>query len=204
MHHKLFHHFLALLCAAVLVRIGHATSPNKADTVPQCTAVTLKAAYLAEVSPGSGPGFLLKILNNSKAPIALVDPAPLSIHWYTQTSAGWAWRASSGSGGTLVNALHPKGPLFAQSFLPNASKQTRTLAPGESYTWTVRIQDGSSLAYHPGCQHCTYQGEQQYRAILAYAVHPPSGTALLPCGLRSNSVAMPPLPDFPGTHNSAH
>ena len=196
-----------LLFGTAALNCNHANPASiHSQIVPQCTNVTLTAAYLAEEKPGAGPGFLLKVQNNSRTPITTVDPAPLSVHWYAEIGAHWLWRASSGSGGALVNALNSKGPLFAQALPSGAASQTRIVAAGDSYSWTVWTRNFPALAYHPGCQHCASLNEQRYEAVLAYAVRPPSsiaGPSLLPCGLRSNPVAMPPLPELPTAHNSA-
>ncbi len=175
--------------------------------VPQCRDVVLTAAYLAEEKPGSGPGFYLQIENRRNEPISIADPAPLSVHWYARSGGHWLWRASSGDGGSLVNALHQKGPLFAeQPSVINPVQQIRTIAPHGTYSWSVFTAQFPSLRYRPGCQHCTYLGEEQYHAVLAYAYVPAARAAagtLLRCGLRSQPVVMPPLAVSPPTHNSS-
>jgi hypothetical protein len=181
-------------------------------TMPQCSDVHLRASYLVEERPGGGPGFLLAIENDRTAGIAIPDPPPLSVHWYAQTGQRWLWRASSGAGGSLVNALREKGPLFADPGAPSAAPPVRReIAGHSSYTWTVFAGANPVLRYRPGCQHCTYQGEEQFHAVVAYAYQPsekavaePNSTAarLLDCGLRSNPVVMPPLPATLDPHNS--
>ena len=203
---------IVLLWASAGVPNAHAVSLPKlnstAQTVPQCTGVTLHAAYLAEEKPGGGPGFLLEIRNQGKSAVAIVDPAPLSVHWYAAAGAGrWLWRASSGSGGSLVNALHEKGALFASQAPADAPEPaTRIILPHAAYSWAVFSSDAPSLRYRPGCEHCAYPGEQRFRAVLAYAYLPANGatpTGLLRCGLRSDPVVMPPLPESQKAHNSS-
>ena len=171
--------------------------------VPQCTDVSLSASYLAEEKPGQGSGFLLTIQNNTNHSIKIADPVPLSIHWYALSAGHWLWRASSGSGGSLVNALHGSGPLFATRA---STEATLSIPEHKAYTWTTFNTQAPSLAYKPGCEHCTYSHEEQYRAVLAYALLPGAASVeaspLLPCGLRSQPVVMPPLPNSYGFRNS--
>ena len=203
---------IALLSALAWAPNAHALLLPKfnsaAQTVPQCTDVTLHAAYLAEEKPGAGPGFLLEIRNQGKSAVAIADPVPLSVHWYAAAGAGrWLWRASSGSGGSLVNAMREKGALFAFQAPPDAPEPaTRTILPHAAYSWAVFSSAVPSLRYRPGCEHCAYPGEQRFRAVLAYAYLPATGAApkgLLRCGLRSDPVVMPPLPDSQKAHNSS-
>jgi hypothetical protein len=182
-------------------------SSPRYPAVPQCRDVTLTAAYLAEEKPGQGPGFYLQLENLRSAPVVIVDPPPLSVHWYARTGQRWEWRASSGEGGSLVNAFREKGQVFAQEgSATGPAPPTRTIAPHATYSWSVFTAQMPELRYRPGCQHCTYQGEQQYQAVLAYAFLPArshAGSPLLRCGLRSEPVVMPPLTDSLATHNSA-
>ncbi len=174
------------------------------QTVPQCRDVVLRAAYLAEAKPGEGAGFQVEIANNRATPIGVAEPVPLSVHWYAFSRGRWLWRSSSGSGGALVNAYSLAGPVFAVPF----TRQTisvRTIAPHESYRWIAFAGEQPELRYRPGCQHCSYQGESNFRAVLAYAYLPSASTTvpnLLDCGLRSNPIAMPPLAASQDTHNS--
>lgn len=181
--------------------------PHSFSTVPQCTDVHLQAAYLAEEKPGAGSGFLLKIENERDQPVEVPASTPVSVHWYAQSGGRWLWRASSGSGGSLADALQERGPLLTDPGSPSVPSQAlRTVPPHSSKEWAVFAADDPALRYRPGCEHCTYQGEEQFRAVIAYAYRPsawPAETALLRCGLRSNPVIMPPLPRSPaGAHNS--
>jgi len=169
-------------------------SPIKQSTVAQCKDVSFHASYLAEEKPGQGPGFLLSVQNNTNYPIEMANPIPLSIHWYAFSAGHWLWRASSGSGGSLVNALQEKGLLFA-AHIP--AKTSLSIPHHKTYTWTSFDAQAPTLMYRPGCEHCTYSHEEQYRAVLAYALLPVTAdgqvSRLLSCGLRSTPVVMPPL-----------
>ena len=187
--------------------VGSRASSPTSPTLPQCRDVELRAAYLAEEKPGQGPGFYLQIENRRAVQINIADPAPLSIHWYARSGGRWLWRASSGDGGSLVNAFRESGPVFAaKGSLRGLELQTRTIAAHATYSWSVFTAQMPALRYRPGCQHCTYQGEEQYQAVLAYAYLPSGSDASTPflhCGLRSKPVVMPPLADSPAIHNSA-
>ena len=197
---------VALVSLSPLHAAGLPRASHPPQTVPQCSSVTLRASYLAEEKPGSGAGFLLEIRNGENTPIAVVDPVPLSVHWYAASGGRWLWRASSGSGGSLVNALRENGPVFADQRPADApAPVTRTIPPHAAYSWTVFSGDSPVLRYRPGCEHCKYPGEEQFRAVLAYAYLPEEGehgSKLLRCGLRSEPVVMPPLPDSQKAHNS--
>lgn len=179
----------------LLLQAAAYAAPKTAAVVPQCKDVTLHASYLVEEKPGQGPGFLVTVTNKTKSAVSIVDPAPLSVHWYANVNGHWLWRASSGSGGSLVNAFHITGPLFSQQ-LVSQQVQTKSILPGASYSWAVFSGKDASLTYRPGCQHCTYSGESHFQAVLAYAVQIPEPNqypALLRCGLRSNPIVMPDL-----------
>ncbi len=191
-------------CVALGSRGSHRTphaQASRSSSTSQCTDVFLQTAYLVEERPGDGPAFLIVLRNNRSTPIVIAEPAPLSIHWYARAGGAWLWRASSGAGGALVNALQIHGPVFTT---PSPTLQETEVAPHQSLTWTVSLRTKSSLAYRPGCQHCAFDHQEDYRAILAYAVRPASGQAStnwLQCGLRSNPVSMPPLEDSLSPHN---
>ncbi len=181
-------------------------APAGPPTVPQCRDVKLHASYLVEEAPGQGPGFLLTLENGRTAAVSVPDPVPLGIDWYAAEGGAWSWRASSGSGGSLVNALDSKGRLFATLARPGSSPQRiRTIPAGGQLSWTVRMRAEPSLAYRPGCEHCAYSGETRFRAVLAYAYLPAGPVAvqepLLGCGLRTAPVDMPPLEDSAKHHN---
>lgn len=186
----------AALCAIPAVAAG--------ATVPQCSsrAVQFTANYLAEATPGQGPGFLFEIDNKTSHPITLVAPVPSSAHWYAHVGTMWLWRASAGRGGALVNAENLHGPVFVFPQRQNAKDDPRpdpktiTIPAHGKHEWTEWIRNDPAIAYQPSCAHCNYPGEHDYRAVFAYAWLPPYGKHidhLLACGLRSNPVDMPPL-----------
>jgi len=169
------------------------------STVPLCSPnIRFTASYLAEVRPGSGPGFLFRIENHTSRPIRLAEPVPSSAHWYARVGTKWLWRASSGSGGSYVNAINERGPVFAyRPEVSSADPRYVTIPAHGKYEWESGEQDNPALAYQPRCAHCSYPGERDYKAVFAYAYLPPAGQAvdnLLTCGLRTNLVDMPPKP----------
>ena len=181
--------------------ISAAPRSRQPEAVPQCTGVTLSAAYLAQVTPVEGPGFLLVIANNTDQPIKLARPFPSSAHWYAQAGQGrWLWRASTGSGGALVNALAERGPLLAYAAPPTSAQpgQYLTVSPKSRLEVAESMRSSPILRFRPGCERCKNPGDERYRAVLAYAYlpGPRSGSeeqGLLPCGLRSGPIVMPPL-----------
>jgi len=166
-------------------------------TVPLCSRqIVLSASYLVETKPGEGPGFLFRIDNGSEKAITLVEPVPSSAHWYAKVGDRWMWRASSGAGGSYVDAVNEKGPVFAyQAKEPPADQAYVTVPPHGHHEWTSSEREIPALAYKPGCARCNYPGEHDYKAVFAYAYLPPRQVhkdGLLTCGLRSNLVPMPP------------
>lgn len=165
--------------------------------MPLCSHIELKASYLAEPQPGKGPGFLFVIMNDTNKEIRLAEPVPSSAHWYAHVGSRWLWRASSGSGGSYVDALNEKGAVFA--YQPKHAPEHpsyMTIPPHSSKEWSASMRENPAIAYRPGCAICNYPGEREYQAIFAYAYvpHPEEhAEGLLPCGLRSRPVVMPPL-----------
>lgn len=167
--------------------------------VPLCSRkIVFTASYLAETKPGAGPSYLFRIENHTSRPIRLAEPVPSSAHWYARVGEKWLWRASSGSGGSYVNAIREGGPVFAyQPASPAADPIYITVPAHGKYEWAEGPLDNPALAYQPRCARCNYPGERDYKAVFAYAYLPPSGGPvkdLLPCGLRTNLVDMPPKP----------
>jgi hypothetical protein len=194
----------AVLMAGVMP--GVATLPTHADSlrpksIPLCSAVTLSASYLAEVAPGRGPGFRFTLVNKTSRAIKLAEPIPSSSHWYARVQlsakdgsrARWMWRASNGAGGSLVNAENERGPVIVYP-VDNAEVKVVTVAPRQSRVWIESPEENPVLEYKPGCAQCSYPGESEYQVIFAYAYQPSAGreAGLLPCGLRSVPVPMPP------------
>ena len=173
---------------------------GRMKSIPQCSAVTLSAAYLAQVSATEGPGFLLVLTNSTAQTIKLVKPFPSSVHWYARADNGhWLWRASSGSGGALVNALQEHGPLLAYSADAQGSGsgglgETLTVGPHAQLEVVESIRSNPILRFRPGCEHCRNPQDGRFQAVLAYAYLPvPGEPEMLACGLRSSMVVMPPL-----------
>ncbi len=187
--------FLILLASTVLTFPAAIHPPG--PTVPLCSRqITLTANFLAESKPGEGIGFLFRIENGTSKPIKLAEPVPSSAHWYARVGDRWLWRASTGLGGSFVDAINERGPLFA--YRPKAASahpKYISVPPGGQYEWVEREHENAALAYKPGCALCNYPGEREYKAVFAYAYLPPAdeeASGLLTCGLRSNLVIMPP------------
>ncbi len=167
-------------------------------TVPQCPGIRLTASYLAFATPSEGPGFRFVLENRTAHAVTLAEPVPSSAHWYARAGTRWLWRASTGSGGSLVNALDERGRMFA--YRPRRGGETPSYlhVPAHSTReWVQSMQRYPAIAYRPGCEQCNYPGERQYRAVFAYAYLPATGRTsppgLLRCGIRSEPVVMPPL-----------
>jgi hypothetical protein len=165
--------------------------------VPLCSRqIAFSASYLVNLQNGNGSGFLFRIENHTARPIKLAQPVPSSAHWYARVGSKWLWRASSGSGGSYVDAINEHGPVFAyQPKTADASPDYITIPARGKYEWISGEHDNPALAYRPGCERCNYPGEHDYKAVFAYAYLPPVGQhvqGLLPCGLRTTLVDMPP------------
>lgn len=176
-----------------------ATPRINSTTVAQCRGVTLNAAYLAQISPTDGPGFLLVITNSTDQPVKLARPFPTSAHWYAQAGGRWMWRASTGSGGALANAMADEhGPLLAYPPATTAAEPVEYVTVGAHQTleFVESMKSNAVLQFRPGCERCRNPNDERYRAVLAYAYLPAptsSEPGLLACGLRSGPVVMPPL-----------
>lgn len=193
---------IAVLSAAS-VSTGSAVTHHPGPYLPLCSRISLTASYLAEVGGetglGKGPGFVFVIKNDTNSEVRLAVPVPSSSHWYAHVGERWLWRASSGSGGSLVDADREKGEVFAYQpkELPQNVEYMTVPAHG-THEWTESMRDHPEIAYRPGCAICNNPGEREYRAVFAYAYvpHPQQHEDnLLTCGLRSMPVVMPPLPD---------
>jgi hypothetical protein len=192
-----------LYLAAIAIFSGMAVSTGRAIThhpgpyVPLCSHINLTASYLAEAGGGKGPGFVFVIQNDTNKEIRLAEPVPSSVHWYAHVGQKWLWRASSGSGGSLVDAYNEKGEVFAyQPKEPPQHAEYMTVPAHASHEWTETVHDRPAIAYRPSCAICNYPGEHEYRAVFAYAYVPHAqehADGLLACGLRSTPVVMPPL-----------
>ena len=163
-------------------------------SVPLCSGVTLSANYLATVGD-RGSGFRFTVTNKTSRAIKLAEPIPSSSHWYARSQGRWLWRASSGAGGSLVDAGNVHGRVAVYPELAGKSQETWvTLQPHQSREWTESQQENPVLAYKPGCAQCSYPGESEYYVVFAYAYLASGGeqSGQLPCGLRSAPVPMPP------------
>ena len=192
---------IAFLFPAVFLfsPVSPAASRRTSTYVPLCSRkIVFTASYLAELDRGAGPGYLFRIENHTSQPIRLAEPVPSSAHWYARVGEKWLWRASSGSGGSYVNAIQEGGPVFAyQPSSPSEDPRYITVPAHGKYEWTSGASDNPALTYQPRCERCNYPGERDYKAVFAYAYLPPAGEPikdLLPCGLRTNLVDMPPKP----------
>ncbi len=196
--------FTALLLPVFLAQPGgQAAVARKAPaSVPPCRGITFSASYLSELRRGQGPGFQFSLVNNTGHEVRMMEPVPSSAHWYALSKVHnqdrWLWRASSGAGGSLVDATNERGPLSAyQSPAGGVLQRSFSVKPHESRQWMESEVENPVLEYKPGCPICSYPGERQYRVIFAYAYLPvdkENQEGLLTCGLRSNPVPMPPKP----------
>jgi hypothetical protein len=159
-------------------------------SVPMCSGISLSASYLAGIGSDQVPGFQFTLRNNTGHEIRLAEPVPSSSHWYAWTHGRWMWRASNGSGGSLVDAGNPRGRVMV--YPPSAEEASViTVAPHQAKQWSATQQENAVLEYKPGCKLCSYPGESEYQVVFAYA-YAGNGKGLLPCGLRSAPVPMPP------------
>ena len=189
---------LCLLFISCFESNSFTASPHQpGPTVPLCSRqIVFTSSYLVETERGKGPGFLFRIDNEMAKAITLVEPVPSSAHWYAKVGSRWLWRASSGAGGSYVDAINEKGAVFA--YQPKdvpADPRYLTVPAHGHYEWTASEREIPALAYRPSCARCNYPGEHDYMAVFAYAYLPPPQLhkdGLLACGLRSNLVPMPP------------
>jgi hypothetical protein len=163
--------------------------------VSPCPQVILKAQYLTQLAPGSGPGFHFVLQNRTSQPIKLVMPVPSSAHWFALEAGRWLWRASNGSGGNLVDADNPGGRMFAYRSAPGADPDYLLVEAKGSHEWDESVAQNPVLLFKPSCQLCNHPGDRLYRVVFAYAYAPrdeESTTGVIHCGLRSNFVDVPP------------
>jgi hypothetical protein len=176
-------------------------------SVSLCSGVFLSASYLAAVSPNvspdvstnvstnRGPGFRFVLANHTDREIRLAEPVPSSSHWYARSQGRWLWRASSGAGGSLLDAGNEHGRVVVYPPGPGTGeRKLLVLPPHQSREWMESEQENPVLEYKPGCKQCSYPGEREYQVVFAYAYLAGKGQSagLLGCGLRSSPVPMPP------------
>ncbi|HVJ06844.1 MAG TPA: hypothetical protein VM554_00520 [Acidisarcina sp.] len=122
---------------------------------------------------------------------------PTSAHWFTRDGEHWYWRASAGGGGSLVDAMSPNGRMFAYRATRRIdASQLLRVPPHSQVEWEQGPHDNPALEFKPGCALCNHPEDREFRAIFAYAYlpHPQDRSiGLLPCGIRSSPVEMPPI-----------
>ena len=185
-------------CFSVLVWMGLWCAPlvgssQASRSVPVCSGVSLSANYLTAVTAGQTPGFRFTLVNNTADDIRLAEPIPSSSHWYARVGDRWLWRASSGAGGSFLDAGNERGQLIA--FAPQREKAGFLVLPAhQSKQWVESQVENPVLEYKPSCKLCSHPGEHEYEVVFAYAYRASEGQPadLLSCGLRSNPVPMPP------------
>jgi hypothetical protein len=193
---------LASLCLYTCTA-GSSAGSRQVRSVSLCSGVSLSASYLAAVSPevstnvstNQGPGFRFVLANHTDREIRLAEPVPSSSHWYARSQGRWLWRASSGAGGSLLDAGNEHGRVVVYPPGPGTGeRKLLVLPPHQSREWMESEQENPVLAYKPGCKQCSYPGEREYQVVFAYAYLAGKGQSagLLGCGLRSSPVPMPP------------
>lgn len=175
-----------------------AVAAESRPSVPLCRGITLEASYLSSVGNGQGDGFQFTLKNDTGHEVRLADPVPSSSHWYALTHGKWLWRASSGAGGSLLDATRERGRLLIyKGEAERVFHGSFIVKPHQTRRWVETEQENPVLAYKPGCPVCSYPGEREYRVVFAYAYLPGNEQkeeGLLACGIRSKPVPMPPKP----------
>ncbi|HET7100891.1 MAG TPA: hypothetical protein VFJ52_07065, partial [Terriglobia bacterium] len=143
-------------------------------------------------------GFQFTLKNNTDREVRLAEPVPSSSHWYALTHGKWLWRASNGAGGSLLDATQERGRVLVYKGSGRRVLEGGfSVKPHQTRRWVETARENPTLLYKPGCPICSYPGEHEYRVVFAYAYLPAEqqkGAGLLPCGLRSKPVPMPPKP----------
>jgi len=188
---------LFLLLGSLSGRSRGAANASPELQVSPCSRVSLSASYLAELKPGTGPSYHFRLSNDTEHPIVLARPVPTSAHWFTRDGEHWYWRASVGGGGSLVDAMVPNGKMFVyQATQPLNPSQILKVAAHSVAEWEEAVKENPTLEFKPSCSICNHPADREFRAIFAYAYLPmpadkPLG--LLPCGIRSTPVDVPPI-----------
>lgn len=168
---------------------------NLAGLVPACSNVLFAASYVPPAAKGEDGAFKFAILNETDQPIMLAHPVPTSAHWYARDGSRWLWRASNGTGGSLVDAMQPSGRLIAYRATKRSDPSNYVVVAPHGYErWVQRADENPVLEFKPSCAHCNHPGDKEYRVIFGYAYLPAADEAqqgLLSCGVRSNAVTMP-------------
>lgn len=188
---------LLLLTALLSAHQGVAAAPNPELQVAPCAHVSLSASYLAELRPGAGPTYHFRLSNESDHAIILARPVPSSAHWFTRDGDHWYWRASAGGGGSLVDAMAANGKMFVyHAVRPIEPSQILKVAAHSVTEWEEGAKENPALEFKPSCSICNHPADREFRAVFAYAYLPlPQDRllGLLPCGIRSSPVDVPPL-----------
>ena len=190
--------FLLVLLSSLSAHSGGAATANPELQVGPCSRISLSASYLAELKPGAGPTYHFRLSNETERPIVLARPVPSSAHWFTRDGEHWYWRASAGGGGSLVDAMAPNGKMFVyRATQPLAPSQILKVAAHSVVEWEEGARENPALEFKPSCSICDHPSDRDFRAIFAYAYLPlpaDKSLGLLPCGIRSSPVDVPPLP----------
>jgi hypothetical protein len=188
---------LLFLTGSLSTHFGGAATANPELQVAPCSRISLSASYLAELKPGAGPTYHFRLSNDTEHPIVLAKPVPSSAHWFTRDGEHWYWRASVGAGGSLVDAMVPNGKMFVyQATKALDSGQILKVAAHSVVEWEEGAKQNPALEFKPSCSICNHPYDREFRAIFAYAYLPlPAEKALglLPCGIRSSPVDVPPI-----------
>jgi hypothetical protein len=188
---------LLVLTALLSAHQSGAAAANPELQVAPCARISLKASYLAELKPGAGPTYHFRLSNETEHAITLARPVPTSAHWFTRDGEHWYWRASAGGGGSLVDAMAPNGKMFVyRATRPIEPSRILKVAAHSTTEWEEGAMENPALEFKPSCSICNHPSDREFRAVFAYAYLPlpqdkPLG--LLPCGIRSSPVDVPPL-----------
>ena len=188
---------LLALVALLSVQRGGAAAANPELQVAPCARVSLTASYLAELKPGAGPTYHFRLTNETEHPIVLARPSPAA-------RTGSPGMASTGIGEPLPGVADPwSTPWFPTGRClftgrPSHSHPAMILkvAPHSTTEWEEGAKDNPALEFKPSCSICNHPEDREFRAIFAYAYLPlPEDKALglLPCGIRSSPVDVPPI-----------
>ncbi len=104
--------FLLFACAASLACQAGVACHQAVRSVPVCSGVLSRRTILRWSGPDRAPGFRFVLVNKTSREIRLAEPIPSSSHWYARAHDRWLWRASSGAGGSLLDAGNEHGRVM--------------------------------------------------------------------------------------------
>jgi hypothetical protein len=189
--------FLVALFFVSVAKGGTVGSTRPEFQVSPCPHITLSASYLAELRVGQGSSFHFRLSNDTSNQIRLAKPVPTSAHWFTRDGQHWYWRASAGGGGSLVDAMSPNGKMFVYRATRRVeASQILEVPPHSVVEWEQGAKENPVLEFKPGCAMCSHPDDREFRGIFAYAYLPmpeDKSLGLLPCGIRSTPVDLPPI-----------